>query len=145
MIIATLTEGQKAKIEPVKVGSKSILAMQIDLTQLKSLQGVLEFFKTKSNKTAILNLKLTGFRSVDSDIHREDLLNGLSEMFYHVNIADETKFVISEKEMMNYSDSMVIGRYIKLLQDQKTDDENQNRLIDEAMQLGVHLLKGGRL
>ena len=145
MIVATLVEGQKAKLESVRVGSRSILAMQIDLTQLKSLQGVLEFFKTKSDKSAILNLKLTGFRNIDSDIHREDLLNGLSELFYHVNIADETKFVISEKEMMNYSDSMVIGRYIKLLQDQKTADVPWNRLVDEAMQLGVHLLKGGRL
>lgn len=146
MLFVTLDDARPASIEVVKVGSKSILKKEIDVGAFQSFEQIIQNLKTEKNKDLILNLTLKGLKSVDFVLNEQDIIQLLNEDYYFVNLKNETELKLTEKDLASYPQDMLIGRYIKLLMDQKKKDDNEsNEIIDEAIQLGVALLKGGKV
>ena len=146
MLFVTLNEGKSANVEVIKVGTKSVFNKEIDVGAYKSFEEIVQSLRKDKNKDVILNLTLKGLKSIDFIINDQDIIQLLNEDFYYVNVKNGTALKLSEKGLAKYPANMLIGKYIKLLMDQKKkDDAAGNELIDEAIQVGVSLLNGGKL
>ena len=145
MLFVTLNEGKNAGVEILKVGIKGIYKKEINVGAYQNFEEIIQSLKKDRSKDLILNLTLKGLKSIDFVINDQDLIQLLNEDYYFVNLKDETQLKLSEKDLAAYPAEMLIGRYIKLLIDQKKkDDVEGNEIIDEAIQLGVSLMKGGK-
>ena len=145
MLLIEFEKGKPAKVSNIKVGAIKTKAMQLDITGIKRVEDLVASVKLNADHSLMLNLDLNGIRTIEFDYTIASLFELLNESFYFLAIKDNTKLKISEQDLLNYPDKMLIGRYIKLLLAQKTDDDKQDELIDQAIQLGVTLLKGGQL
>jgi hypothetical protein len=122
--------------------------LKLDITHIKKIEEIINSIKTYTDKNLFLNLYLTGFKSLNTDFDIETLNSLLADYFYYVKIYDQTKLQLSDQDLLTYPENMIIGKYIKLLQNKKNNkdkSEIDDKVADEAIQLGVHLLKGGKL
>jgi DNA repair protein SbcD/Mre11 len=147
MLLVKLDEEKAAAdVEIIKVGTKAIYQKVIDVGIYKSFEEIIQSLKKDGNKDLMLNLTLKGLKSIDFIINDQDIIQLLNEDYYFVNVKDETQLKLTDKDLANYPSEMLIGRYIKLLMDQKKEGDTEgNEIKDEAIQLGVTLLKGGKL
>lgn len=146
MLFVTLEGGKKPNVEPFKIGTKIIENLEVDVEKYKNIQEIVAEIKKKSSKDLILNLTLKGLKSVEFVVDKNELWAMIADDFYYINIKDSTKLKLSAKDLQSYPENMLIGKYIKLLMDQKkNDDQEWNNIVDEAIQLGVSMLKGGAL
>jgi len=146
MLIITLGDKKELKVEIEKTGLKTAQFVKVDVSQYKTYEELVAVIKTKKNKDLILNLTLEGFKSIEYVIKDEELKDVLAGDFYHINIVDKTALKLNKEELNAYPANMIIGRYIKLLNEKRVSgDEVLNAKIDEAIQLGVGLMKGGQL
>jgi DNA repair exonuclease SbcCD nuclease subunit len=148
MLVIELKENEKPVVNQIKVGLRNSKSLKLDISQTNKIEGVVSSIKSYTDKNMFLNLYLTGFKSIDNEFDIAMLNSLLAEYFYYVKIYDQTKLQLSEKDLLTYPENMIIGKYIKLLQNKKENEEKgeiDDTVVDEALQLGVHLLKGGKL
>jgi DNA repair exonuclease SbcCD nuclease subunit len=145
MLIVTLDKGQPCVVKSLRTGSIKSKTMDLDVSQIGEIAQLVEQVKAMTDHSLILTLNIKGQRAISLDYSIEELRTMLGESFYYVVIKDDSTLRISEQDLLNYPEHMLIGKYIKLMLAQKNDDSKNNERIDRALQLGVSLLKGGRL
>jgi DNA repair protein SbcD/Mre11 len=135
-------DDNKTNVEPIYVASKKIIQLEIDISGYTDLNFLHQEIKKYNGVDTILSITLTGRKNLILDIDLEGIIDYHSNKFFYITIADNSKLQISQDVLYSYPETFIIGKYIRLLQSKKNDDEENNRLIDEAIQLGVSLLEG---
>jgi len=146
MLIVKLETGKAASVEKIPIGSKHVENLKVDLSKFENYGKLSEFLKKSGDKNCILNLELGGFRKIDELFPVEELKTALSENYYFVNIKDSSKLEADKDSLSEYPENMLIGKFIKLMNaKRKAGDADLDSVIDDAIQQGVDLLKGGKL
>lgn len=131
-------------VKESKVGSIEVLKIDLDVTDLKTLDEINQKFRELSLKeldNKFVELSLTGIRNLKSSFSTEQILELLKNKFYYFKLKDKSKLELSKEELDDYPDEFLIGKYIRLLESKKGEDYAQNKIIDEAIQLGVRNLQ----
>lgn len=131
-------------VKETKVGSIEVLKIDLDVTGLKSLNDVSQKFRELSLKDLdkkFVELNLTGLRNLKSSFSTEEVFELIKNKVYYLKIKDKSKLELSQDELDEYPEEFLIGKYIRLLESKKGEDYSQNKIIDEAIQLGVRNLQ----
>ena len=134
----------KVSVKETKVGSIEVTKVELDITGLKTLNEINQKFRELSLKgleQKFVELNLTGLRNLKSSFNAEQIFELFKDKFYYLKLKDKSKLQLSQDELDDYPDEFLIGKYIRLLESKKGEDYSQNKIIDEAIQLGVRHLQ----
>lgn len=140
-ILDITVEESTVEVKEVEVGSIKIINHQIDISKITDIHEIIKELKGLSNPLSILNLKLTGLKKLELNIDIIQLKEQLNTSFYYINITDESQMTLSESEILEQSSNLVIGQFVKYIQDKNKSGEVDPKVADEALQLGVNLLR----
>lgn len=130
----------KVSVKETKVGSIEVTKVELDISGLKTLNEINQKFRELSLKgleQQFVELNLTGLRNLKSSFNAEQIFELFKDKFYYLKLKDKSKLQLSQDELDEYPDEFLIGKYIRLLESKKGEDYSQNKIIDEAIQLGV--------
>ena len=72
-----------------------------------------------------------------------DFQRQLQDQYFFVQIRSAVVCEVAEKDLKQYSEQTVIGRFVRLVQERKkTANSNEKAELDNALQLGLALLAG---
>jgi len=141
-ILDVLIEEKGVLVKKIKVGEIASVKLEIDISKFSSLDLLLSHLKEKGNDNTIANIELKGLRSLDLLLDIERFENYLEDFYYHLNIKDMTLFKLSDAELDDLSNDMLIGSYVEFLKTKKESGEISDAVYEQAIQVGVNLLKG---
>jgi DNA repair exonuclease SbcCD nuclease subunit len=134
-------------VEAIRVGTRNIVAVQIDVTDAPDADVVAEQIRAKvpPDRDAILRLTLTGLLAVDSAFDADALMEALGADYFHVSLAARGYHIrLEDHELEDLPERLVIGRFVRLMRGRmvaaETDPERIE--IEDALQLGAALLQG---
>lgn len=138
-----VTIDNEVKVRPISIGKYSVKELEIDLSTVNSLGEILEQVDKVASPDVFLKLTLTGFRKVGFSLDLDELTEIVEAKFYYSKIYDKSNLLISDDELKKFPEEFVMGKFIRLMQKTKksNEDKEHNRKIDEAIQLGIRLLR----
>ncbi len=145
-LLATLTESG-AEVEPLAVGrcrAESLTWRVEDFPDASVLEAAL---LERADPNLMLDVKLTGLKPLGRLWGTETLQEveaSIASQFYFLRLSDEVRPRIDEDALGRYPEATVAGRYIRNMAERangaQTDEER--RIVEEALQLGLALLEG---
>jgi len=132
------------KVTPIKIGQKESLKLTLDITGVKTLTDLAQKWRQLGVNNAqqkFIQLVLTGVKDLTVKFSETEIKDYLSDKVYYLKLKDTTKLELTDDELDNFPEEFLAGKYIRLLQKKKGEDYSQNKVIDEAIQLGVKLLQ----
>jgi exonuclease SbcD len=135
------------QVERVRVGTRSIVAVRIDVTDAPDADVVAEQIRTKEppDRDVILRLSLTGLLEVDSAFDAESVVEALAPDYFHVAIGERAYHIrLEDDELADLPERLVIGRFARLMRGKMVDagTDAERGEIEDALQLGAALLQG---
>jgi len=92
-------------------------------------------------ENTLLKVIITGLKDVRFGGDLDKLIEEISKEFFYIDLSDKSELKLTEDSLSKFPEEFVTGKYIRMLQDTKTGDVEQDKIIDEAIQLGVKLLE----
>jgi DNA repair exonuclease SbcCD nuclease subunit len=134
-------------VERVPVGTRTIVAVQTDVTDAPDADVVAEEIRGKlpPDRDVILRLSLSGLIAVDSAFDAEALVEALAQDYFHVALAERAYHVrLEDHELEDLPERLVIGRFARLMRAKMVAAANDTERgeIEDALQLGAALLQG---
>lgn len=138
----TLSE-QGTVITPIPVGVTTVQHVPLSISGL-SAEQIIARIKQKAAPDVMLTVTLTGLKRLEELIDLEAIHEALSSDFYYLQVKDESVTALEHISAADYPETHVIGQYIHLLQREieVAKSEEDRRVAEQAMQLGVLLLQG---
>lgn len=136
--------GDGTKVVPIKIGRKESLKLTLDMTGVKTLTDFGHKWRQLGVENAqekFIHLGLTGVKDLAAKFSENEIREFLAEKVYYLKLRDTSKLELTDDELENFPEEFLAGQYIRLLQKKKGEDYSQNKIIDEAIQLGVRLLQ----
>jgi DNA repair exonuclease SbcCD nuclease subunit len=131
------------KVRQERVGSISTDEIGIDVSG-RTLAWIAEEIKTHADPNLMLRVTLGGLAELGMVLDSERLEQELAPHFYHVECAGQFHPQLATISLDDYPEELVIGKFVRLMQSrvEGAADDMQRRLAEQALQLGVALLKG---
>ena len=134
----------KTKVTPVRIGKKEAVKLSMDITGAKTLSDLLQKWRQiglQQPNDKFVQLTLTGTKDLAAKFSEAEIKEYISEKVYYLKLNDTSSLLLSDEQLSAFPEEFLLGKYIRLLQKKKGEDYSQNRIIDEAIQLGVRLLQ----
>ncbi len=136
VLLVSITDSGAVNVEKRTVGSRSCDELSIELSTVTTSQ-LKNLIAQKASPDLVLRVILKGLRSDDLDT--EDLLQELSDRFFHLTIDDQSYPAIKEYE----GEHLIIAKFVQLMKAKIEEYEGEDKKIaEQALQLGVRLLEG---
>ena len=140
--VVTLGAGD-ARIEQVPVDIQTIDVLELDVTQLDSVDEVREQIRLRQDADAIQRVTLTGSLHV-ADLDPDALAAEFAPHFFHFEVRDETTSVAPELLERWAQEPTVRGAFVQRMRERldaaETDDERT--AVVRALRYGVRALQG---
>ena len=136
--------------EPIPVNSLQLQRCGILATELHSTGDLRDQLLEKAAPDVVLDSQVVGMIPLGMTLDLAGLEDELADSFYRIHIDDSTQALDFQLDESQYPDTFVIGRFIRLMQErikqaQAAEDTKGALIASQALNLGVHLLKGGEL
>ncbi len=119
-------------------------------TELHSTGDLRDQLLEKAAPDVVLDFRVVGMIPLGMTLDLAGLEDELADSFYRISIDDSTQALDFEVDEAEYPDAFVTGRFLRLMQQrieqaQAAEDTKGALIASQALNLGVHLLKGGEL
>ena len=136
--------------EPIPVNSLRLDRTEVLATELHSTGDLRDQLLEKAAPDVVLDSQVVGMVPLGMTLDLAGLEDELADSFYRIHIDDSTQALDFQLDESQYPDTFVIGRFIRLMQErikqaQAAEDTKGALIASQALNLGVHLLKGGEL
>lgn len=142
ILIIDIDENKVVKVSPLKVSKREYKRIDFDLGAFNKFGDIYEKIKGLGDKDLILEITFKGIKDLEMQIDEQALKDSLGDQFFVLKIKDESKLKLTEQDIAKYSEKMVIGRFIKEVNESAKLNNYSQELIDKALQLGIKLLSG---
>lgn len=143
VLLVTIKPDGSVKVEPRRVGLRNYEVMCINVDAITSIGEILGAIKAKADLNLILGVKLQGLCGFDLEIDIQELEQELEPLFFRLRVINESHPKLEEIAAEDFPKNMVIGRFIRLMQEKIKESAGEEReTAEEAFRLGVALLKG---
>lgn len=130
-------------VQKKRVGSISTADMEINVSG-RTIAQIAEEIKGHADPQLMLKVTLGGLAELGTVLDTEKLELELTPHFYHIECSNQSHPQLAAISPDDYPEELVIGKFVRLMQSRIEDtvDDSQRGLIEQALQLGVALLKG---
>jgi exonuclease SbcD len=142
--MVTIHEKGNVAVEPVRVGTKKLEAITIDISSAKSADSIIEMIGARADPTLILAVTLTGLCGIDYDLKSQEIEEELGGQFFCLRILDKSHPKLDEVRPENIPEETVVGKFVRMMQDTiaSASDEKEKEIYEEAFKLGFAVLQG---
>jgi DNA repair protein SbcD/Mre11 len=130
-------------VQRIRVGKIRTAQLSFDIWEL-SVAEIATRIREHSDPNCMLSVTLDGLKSLDTYVDVDDLCAELVDEFYWLRIEDSSATALECIDPAEYPETHVIGQYVNMLADkiEHAEDEHAKRIAEQALQVGVALLKG---
>ncbi|MCK5242433.1 DNA repair exonuclease [bacterium] len=140
VLVVECKEKSKPKVTAYTVGKRSCVKLSV---AAKDPTAALAQARQEADPDRILDLTLTGIIAPKQMTELLDFQRQLQDQYFFVQIRSAVVCEVAEKDLKQYSEQTVIGRFVRLVQERKkTANSNEKAELDNALQLGLALLAG---
>ena len=138
----TISDGG-IQVAPIVVGKRRCREETASVDGLDSTEAIKALIAERADPDLILRAALTGLLDAELALDVEEMASELAERFFHLELCDETHPKLTA-DALDFPERTVIGRFVRSLREEieKTGDERVRKLAEDALQLGVALLRG---
>ena len=142
--MVTLHEKGNVTVESVRVGTKKLETITIDISSAKSADSIIEMIEARADPTLILEVTLTGLCGMDYDLNSQEIEEELGGQFFCLRILDKSHPRLDEVRPENIPEETVAGKFVRMMQDRiaSASDEKGKEIYEEAFKLGFAMLQG---
>jgi hypothetical protein len=128
------------------VGTISTDEISVDVSG-KSVVEITEAIQARADPNLILKVILYGLGELGAGLDTEILEQGLAHYFYHIECSDQSHPQLATISPDDFPEELVVGRFVRLMQERIEDsaDVTQRRRAEQALQIGVALLRGRKV
>ncbi len=140
VLLVTLTEGQPPRVEPRRVGQRTLVKVTLEASHPAAAR---EQALALADAQAVLEVTLNGLVPAGEALLADDLRRELAPKFFHVRVKDRSACELTPEDLARFPETTALGRYLRLVQAEMAGAEGA-RLQDlqQALQLGVAMLQG---
>ena len=134
------------RVRQERVGTISTDGILVDMSG-KSVPQILEQIRARANPNLMLKVTLSGLVELGVVLDRDKLEQELTSDFYYIECSDQSHPQLASIFPNDFSEELVVGKFVRLMQARIEDaaDDAQRRRAEQALQVGVALLKGRRV
>jgi len=140
-LLVRIDDNGKTNVDIVNTAKRQVNEIKIDMGQYKDLYELQKEILKYKGKNTLLKVNVSGFKDVSFGGDLDKLVEDISKEFFYIDISDKSELKLTEESLNKFPEEFVTGKYIRLLQGTKTGDMDKDKIIDEAIQLGVKLLE----
>lgn len=140
VLVVYLEDGKAPVITPHLVGKRSLLRLT---AQACDMEKILEIARSQADSEAVLELTLGGLISPETKPDLEEIKRALKDHFFYIRLRDDSSIALSPEELGKYPENTVIGRFIRLAQEEMSGvDAGRREELEQALHLGCAMLSG---
>jgi hypothetical protein len=144
-LLVEVPEPGRAVVTRHRVGRRQYRRLELDLTLLDD-EGVRRALEEAAGPDAICDAALTGIIPVTRLVNPKGLEEELAERFFRLRVANRTQVWLDDDRLGEISEETVLGKFIRLMRGHiAAADAGQRALLEEALQVGVAVLRGGEV
>jgi hypothetical protein len=135
----------RAAVTRRHVGRRQYRRLELDLALLND-EGVRRALEEAAGPDAICDVALTGLIPVTRLVSAKGLEEELSAGFFRLRVSNRTRVWLDDDRLAEISEETVLGKFVRLMRARLSEaDTEQRALLEEALQVGVALLRGGEV
>ena len=129
------------------VGKRRYEKVELRLDGIAGIEEICERVRALRDPDVVLSLVLNGLRSLDLIVDPNALTLELSDSFFAVKVTDRSHPMLLPEELNGFPEGLVIGQFVRRMRSRiaETDDDEERRVRESALQLGVALLQGKKV
>ena len=138
--------GDVVHVSRERVGSIATDELSIDLSG-RSTADVLADIRARADPNLMLTVKVLGLAELGSGVDEQELVEELAAEFYHIACHDESHPQLESISSDDFPEQLVVGKFVRMMETRIAEaaGEPERRRAEQALQLGVALLKGRRV
>lgn len=142
--VVTIHDKGNVTVEPVRVGTKKLESISIDVGLVKSADNIIEMIKAKADPTLILEATLAGLCGMDYDLNSQEIEEQMGDQFFCLRILDKSHPKLEEAWSENIPEETVAGKFVRMMRDRivLASNEEDKEICEEAVKLGFAMLHG---
>lgn len=148
LIVDLDEDGVRVQSEPMATLKRE--SLEILGAELTSTGDLRERIAEVADKDTLVEVSITGMLPVGVTLNIDRLLQEFRESTYRLNIDDRTIAADLDAADADFAEELVIGQFVRLMQEKieearEAGDERALKVASDALNYGVHLLRGGDL
>jgi len=138
VIFGNLTAGV-IEIEKRSVGSRKIDKLELNLSDVESIEEIENKIKDRKDKNALLSVTLSGLNKNKLIFDTLDLEEKLSDDFWRLKIRNKSKFPLEDLNEEDYPSILISGQFVEIMKEkiENSQSDKERHLLEEALQIGL--------
>ena len=145
-VVSISLSEQGIRVEPIQIGTTHAKSLTLNVTDL-SEHDIVQVIESHADPNCLVNVKLSGVKSAAHLLDLESIHDATSNQFFWLRIDDGSMLDVSQIDASEYPEDFVIGQYARILKEkiEHAPTEQQRRVAEQALQLGIALLQGHKV
>lgn len=145
VLLVEIASPGRAIVTRHRVGRRQYRRLDLDLTLLDDA-ALRRAVEEAADPDVICDAVLMGVIPVTRIVNATGLEEDLSERFFRLRITNRTQLWLDDDRLAQISEDTVLGKFIRVMGARIAGAEGEQRaLLEEALQVGVAVLRGGEV
>jgi hypothetical protein len=142
--LVTVHEKGNVTVEPVRIGTRRIDAISVDVGSAKSVDNIVQTIEARADPTLILQVTLAGLCGMDYDLNAQEIEEQLAGQFFCLRVEDKSHPKLEEVSSETIPEVTVTGKFVRIMQQRiaSSGTEKDREIYGEALKLGFAILQG---
>jgi DNA repair exonuclease SbcCD nuclease subunit len=142
VLLIELPAPGRAAITPTRVGRRQYRRVAIDVGAVHDA-GLRKAIEDAADPEAVCDVVLTGVVPVDQVVDAQSLEREFADRFFRLRVQSSAHLWLDDDHLSQLPDDTVLGRFVRLMRARLAETQpDQRRVLEEALQIGVALLRG---
>ena len=145
VLLVEIPSPGRAVVTRHRVGRRQYRRLDLDLTLLDDA-ALRRAVEEAADPEVICDAVLMGVVPVTRTVNASGLEDDLSEGFFRLRITNRTQLWLDDERLAQISEDTVLGKFVRVMSARiAAADGEQRALLEEALQVGVAVLRGGEI
>lgn len=133
--------GARTHVNAIKIGQRSSKKINVDLSLFEDSAGLKGKILESKDADLLIEVELSGLNINNIPTNPEKLEEELAEFFFHIRVLDKSHLAL--QEIPAYSDALLQGQFVKIMQKRIKDaSDADKKMYEQALQMGLMELEG---
>lgn len=140
-ILFTDFNGTGVHVTPVRIGQRSSKKLDIDISLFEDIEGLKKKIMEQRDPDLLIEIECNGLNTNNIPLDTEKLEGELGDSFFSIRILDKSHLLLQEIPV--YSDALLEGQFVKIMQKKIKDaQDSEKKIYENALQIGLKELEG---